>query len=204
MKTRNAVLASALALGAALFAHGCADDRASVQIQMVCFPTDDCTFSETCGAQYIGWVTLDTTQSANDVAWLFLQVENQLPDNSNANTGRLNTNDAHIDEVIVEYEGFPLPKVVIGSNFTVLAGGTSVISVEAVTATGGAALDIANFAGELLAKIRLGGYYDDGTRFETGEFPVTIRVCAGCVGATCGGLATCPPSSEGQLPITCM
>ncbi len=202
MKTSKTVLASALVLGAALLGHGCADDRATVQIQHVCSPPDTCAFDEGCDAQYISWPTLDRTASPTDTVILYLQVENQLPDNSNANTGRLNTNDAHVDEAIVEYEGVPLPKITAGMNLRVAAGSTSVVKVEVIPTAIGTAL--AAFTGELLANVRLGGYFDDGTRFETGDFAVTVRVCAGCVGLSCAGGPTCPPNSEGQLPVTCM
>jgi hypothetical protein len=201
MKTRNAVLASALAFGAALFGHGCADDRASVQIQSVCAPPDTCAFSGACEAQYISWPTLDTAASATDTVFLYLQVENQLPDNGNPDIGRLNTNDAHVDEAVIEYEGFPLPKAVVGSNFNIPASETSVVKVEVISSTAGTALGA--FTGEVVANLRLRGYYDDGTRFETGEFPITVRICSGCVGLSCAGGPSCPPNSDGQLPISC-
>ena len=136
---------------------------------------------------------------------LYLQVENQLPENGNASTGRVNTNDAHVDEAIVEYEGVAFPKVVQGMNLWVPAGGGSVVKVEVVPGTLGGTLGA--FSGNLVGNVRLGGYFDDGTRFETGDFPVTVRVCQGCLPTTqlcAAGAPTCPPNSNGQLPITCM
>jgi hypothetical protein len=53
--------------------------------------------------------------------------------------------------------------------------------------------------GEALARVRLRGYYDDGSRFETGEFTVSFFVCSGCT-ASCT-TAACP--QNGQAPVTC-
>jgi hypothetical protein len=200
MTTRLAVLAAVLALGAAVGLDGCADDRAAIQIQAVCSPPEDCTFSGSCDMQFIGYPTIDVGTTTR--LWLFLQVENQLPDNTDLDLGRLNTNDAHIDETKIEYDGAPLPPVEVGSNFNVPAGGTAVVSVDAIPAAVGGLLATYSTT-EVVARIRFGGYYDDDTRFETGEFPITIRVCSGCVGAVCGGAPTCLPSSDGQLPIAC-
>jgi len=204
MTTRLAVLASTLAVGAAVGLHGCADDRASIQIQAICAPSDDCTFSGRCDMQYIGFPTLDVATSLTGRLWLFLQVENQLPDNEDLDAGRLNTNDAHIDETTIEYDGAPFPPVAIGSNFSVQAGETAVVSVDAIPQPLDALTVLAAYEGEVVARVRFRGYYDDATRFETGEFPITIRVCNGCAPVACAGAGTCPPDSEGQLPITCI
>ncbi len=201
MTTRLAALASALALAAGT--SGCEDNRASIQIQSVCAPTDDCTFANTCDAQYISWPTLDVGASASDAVTLYLQVENQLPDNGDVANGRLNTNDAHVDEAVVEYEGAPLPKSIRGSNINIPASDSSIVKVEVVPAGSGATL-LPFAGGEIVANLRFGGYYDDGTRFETGEFPITVRICLGCLGIACGGAPTCPPNSEGQAPLTCI
>jgi hypothetical protein len=208
MKTRFATLASVLALGAAVGANGCVDNRASIQIQAICVPTDDCTFAETCDAQYIGYPTLDVGASAADRMWLVLQVENQLLDNGDPGTGKTNTNDAHVDETEIEYTGVALPTALVGSNYYVPAEGTAVISAEVIpdVLQAGAALGaIAPTAEprEIVATIRMRGYLDDGSRFETGGYPITIRVCTGCVGSVCGGGPTCPPDSDGQLPLSC-
>lgn len=198
--TRFALLAAL-----ALAATGCEDNLASIQIQAVCAPPDTCAFSGGCDQQYISWPTLDLDLSSTDALTLYLQVENQLQDNGDPDLGRVNTNDAHVDETVVEYEGVLLPKVIMGSNFLVQAGGTSVVKVTPIV--GGAAVEdaLTPFAGgEIVANLRMRGYYDDGTRFETGEFPITVRICAGCLGTGCGGAPTCPPNSEGQAPLTCM
>lgn len=193
MKTRLATIAAAL-VGAAFGAGGCiTENRASLQTQAICFPTADCTFGATCGAQYIATPTLDKGASADDTLVLFLQIANQLPNNEDRSVGRTNTNDAHIDETVIEYEGAMGGTQASGSSFRVPASGTAVVSAS-FTLTNAA-------AGEVLAHLRFRGYYDDGTRFETGDFPIAIDVCAtGCAPVACT-TAACP--AEGQRPLEC-
>ncbi len=203
MKTRALLLVlPLLAVGPA----GCVvDNRASITVQAVCAPTTDCTFTEKCDAQYIGFATIDTS-AAEPRLWLFLQVANQLPDNSDPDLRRTNTNGAHVDTVSVEYDGIGLPKQVVGVQYFVPAAGTAVISADVIPAgTGGTTLaGYATATGqEMTAKIRVGGYLDDATRFETGEFTVAVRVCNGCVTSCGAGTPVCPPGGDGQLPKAC-
>ncbi len=198
MKTRLAALAAAALLGAALGASGCTENRASVQTQSICYPTKTCEFSATCDAQFIGFPVLDKALTGGTL-WLFLQVANNTPNNANADTHRVNTNDAHIDEAVIEYEGAMGGEQRIGSNFLVPAAGTAVVSA---TFALGAALN-----GEVVAHLRFRGYFDDGTRFETGDFPITITVCASGCGLTAAA-AGCDPAktvcpNEGQAPFNC-
>jgi hypothetical protein len=204
MKPSLALLLAALVAGAA----GCQrDNDASVTTRAICMPTDDCTFADTCDAQYIGFPTLDVAVS--DSMWIFLELANQLPNNADAALGRTNTNDAQITEAEIEYERVALPSVRVGSAFLVPANGSAVISVEVIPDRLDAAAALQAFAPtaeprEMIANIRLHGEYPSGEDFETGEFPVAIRICTGCLGIQCGGAPTCPPLSEGQLPLTCM
>ncbi len=199
MKTRIAVLAAAALLGALAGPGGCAENSASVQTQMICMPTTSCEFSATCDAQYIGYPTLDKSTSGDGVLWLFLQVANNTPNNGDLGVGRTNTNDAHIDEIYVEYEGAMGGSQTFGAAFDVPAGGTAVVSAR--FALGG------SLAGEVVAHLRFRGYFDDRTRFETGDFPITIQVCAsGC--APAASQTTCDPTKpycpkDGQLPYNC-
>ena len=203
MKTRFLTLASAALLGALAGASGCTvENRASVQTQAICMPPTTCTFSETCDTQYIGYMTLDQGASPNDVLWLTLQVANNLPNNEDLSVGRVNTNDAHIDETVIEYEGAMGGEQSVGSNFIVPAAGTAVVSAKLGLA--------AAVAGEVVAHLRFRGYFDDGTRFEAGDFPITVTVCAsGCAPSEadvgCDPLkGTCPPDSGGQRPFVCV
>jgi hypothetical protein len=190
MKTRLAALASCIALGAAVGLHGCADNRASVQIQAICYPEDDCSFSSRCD-QYFGGVA----QTATGSLVLYLQVSNQLPNNESLDTGRLNTNDAHVTEISVEYEGAQANTQRGGANSYVPAGGSSIVPIGlGITA-----------AGNILAHVRMIGHYDDGTSFETGDFPIAVYAGGdACPGNPCAGATTtCPPGGAAQCPVAC-
>jgi hypothetical protein len=202
MTKRLATVVAALLLGALAGASGCVDNRASIEVQHLCLPPTSCTFDATC-AQYIGYPAFDRTTDATrpegtqGIMSVYLQVANQLPENDNSNVSRLNTNGAHIDEIAVEYEGAVSGSSVSGASNFIAATSTGTVKVPLIMS------GLATDTGEALARIRLRGYYDDGTRFETGEFPITISVCAGCQPATCGTADTCPPESEGQRPLVC-
>jgi len=206
MKTRALLLAlPVLALA------GCTrQNHASVAIQAICYPTDTCTFSSTCTNSVIGTPIVDVSANGGTTEF-FLQVANQLPDNSDKDAGRVNTNGAHVDQVSVSYDQVGLPTdSYYTSNMVIPADGTNVIAVwatrawvgnnatilqDAVAAGGGVA--------ELVAKIRLRGYYDDGSTFETGEFKMGVNVCDGCL-----NLPFCPPGKsacpfEGMEPVGC-
>jgi hypothetical protein len=206
MKTRAALL---LALPVLLLATASCrvDNRASVDVQAICFPGTDCKFGPTCDKQIIGNVTMDL--GLTPTARVFLQVSNRLVDNGDKSVGRTNTNDAHIDQVAVEYSGLPVPGVTYDvSNQWVPTGGSAVIGIDAVHATlpvysALAAAVPAGGSGVLVAKIRLKGYFSDGSRFETGEFPTAIDVCNGCLSPNRCGVGTIACPMEGMDPISC-
>src|SRR5512147_3013020 len=122
MKTRLTVACIAL-LGALAAASGCVDNRASVQVQYLCEPTPDCTFSNGCDTQYAGYVIYDPATSTAGGVVVFLNVKNQLADNSDVTLGRLNTNDAHVDETRVELEGLVSGQQTLAANAHIPAGG---------------------------------------------------------------------------------
>ena len=210
MNTRVAVALSGLAIGAVVGANGCAESKPSVQVQMICSPTDTCAFEATCGQQSLGFVTIDPATSAADNLSLYLQVANLQPNNGDIASGRVNTNDAHVDEIAMEYVGVALPSTTTGTpNYIIPASGTSIVKAEVIPDALQAGQTLAALAGtlephEIVVKVRMRGYFDDRTRFETDEFPITVRVCSGCAPAVCGTAGTCPPNSEGQRPLTCI
>jgi hypothetical protein len=189
MKTRL----SALAL--ATLALACADNGASLEPYAICAPPDDeCVFSSECDAQFIGVVALDTAVSSQ--LWLFIQVNNQLPNNADLSAGRVNTNDAFVTEYEVEYEGAGGGSSMGRLQSVVPASGSAVISVF---------LEPPAVAGVVVAKLRLKGKYTDQSEFETAEFEIPITVCQGCLGfSACPAGETltsaCPPTA-GQSPI---
>ncbi len=200
MKTRIASLLPLLALAA------CAKNNASVEIAAVCAPPKDaskCSFSSKCDMVNIGYNAIDVGVAGASL-WLFLQVNNQLPNNGNLQTGRLNTNDAWVNEYEITFDvGLsdvtgPVP----GGASMIPAGSSSVISILPIDATAASTLSTAVPAGagiNIVGHLRLKGVYADTTAFETGVFDVAIYACSSCSGTppTCAAgdyLAVCPAS----------
>lgn len=206
MKTRALLLALPLV---ALGLGGCRDNRASVSIHGICSIPATCTFSGKCEAFALDVPTIDAGTSTSGRLLLPLEVANQLADNSSTDTFKTNTNDAHVDEVLIDYQGITLPRQVIGTQALIPTAGTAVLAVEVIPAALNALTVLGAYAPtatprEMTAVVKLGGYWDDGSRWETGEFPIAVRVCTGCVASCTTPTATCPPDSNGQLPIACL
>jgi hypothetical protein len=208
MKTRLATFAVALLAVAA-----CADNNASVRLSAICAPTEACSFTGTCEAQTLQPVAIDVTDVPRLL--LFVQVDNQLPNNANADARRTNTNDAFVQEYEVEYPGTGLPTArgpIVGSAH-VPAAGSAVIALPVVD---DATRNILNGPSGLgsnatvdgVAEVKLHGVYADTTRFTTGVFTVNVRACKGpaCLIDLCVAgetfVATCPPDAAGQRPAS--
>src|SRR5512143_3859921 len=90
---------------AAAAAAGCTVTAPSVAFTAVCAMPDagTCAFAATCGAQYIGETVMDVSVTSQ----LFLGVEahNQAADNSDPDSGRINTHDAYVQELDISYAG---------------------------------------------------------------------------------------------------
>ncbi len=191
MKTRVTALACAAALGVLAAASACTTNRASVQVQSICYPSQSCRFLSLCD-QYFGG-TAGIAPPGTLV--LYVQVENQLPNNENLDTGRLNTNDAHVTELHIEYEGAQTNTTDVGANSWIPAGGSTIVP-----------LGLYIFGtGEILARVRLRGHLDDGSSFETGEFPISIASGpAACPPSSCASATdVCPPGGAAQCPVAC-
>ncbi len=103
-------------LAAAVLALGlsaCAAEFNGVGIYAICAPPDpdttsgSCLYPATCDATFAGTPVLDVTTAQLDFRLPF-QIDNQLPDNSNAADGRINTNDAFIESFEMTYAGATL------------------------------------------------------------------------------------------------
>lgn len=193
MKTRTIA-----ALGLALALAACGAPNSSVQWGGICAPTDDCTFTEVCDAQYIGNVAIDLAVSQS--LWLFVQLDNARVDNTDASTGHVNNAHAFVQEFEFEFgDGGPTATSPVTSSM-VPAAGTAVISMQ-VPFTG-----IAAAPGTVIGVLaRARGVFGDGTKFETGDlqFPVTVTTVPVpadyCTGTTVPTFV-CP--TVGQMPIT--
>jgi hypothetical protein len=189
----------AFALIASTFAAlsaGCAPDRMSLEVKSFCSPTANCTFGATCTSQYLGTYAVDEAAGL----WLFMEMANQLSDNSDLGAKRVNTNDAHVTGATISFTGARGGSVTLPSvaNQAVPAGGSAVIGIK---------IPPGGVPGIVTAQIRLTGYYDNGREFETGDIPLNYEIVgAGGLG-TCTTTQACPPgdgtTSILQTPSTC-
>jgi hypothetical protein len=203
MKIRAlAVLVPLLALSACT-----EDNNVSIQVARLCAPPDDgCSFQSTCDAQYIGVNVLDL--SVTDAFWSFIEVHNQIENNEDVSAGRPNTHDAHVEEYEVEYSvtgGTALPsvrrRIEAGPTF-IEAEGSAVVSVFPIPPEIAALLVPGS---QVVARVRLHGFLDDQSDWETAEFPIPIETCSGCLGVpVCAGtLSACPQLGQSPASITC-
>lgn len=187
-----------VAVGLTLALGACSAPNTSVQWGPICVPTDDCTFAETCDAQWIGDVVLDPGTSTS--LWLIVQVANTRTDNTDASTGHVKTTDAYIQEFDFEFEGSSRTATTLVSSYLVPGAGTSVVSVQIPFPLGSV-----SYGTVVTALVRAKGVFADGSKFETGELrvPVTVAVVAApasfCAPTTPTPTVVCP--AAGQLPV---
>lgn len=170
-------LALAVVAAAPLAACTGVNESSSVAISAVCALTEECTFTAECSAQYIGDYVFD--RSVANQFWVPVQINNRLANNADETSGRVNTNDAHITSFEVSYVNFGLASATKAVNYTVPAGGAATVGLyivppqaAAVTGTG---------TQESLARVVAKGYFENGSSFETGEFPIAFTTCSGCL-----------------------
>lgn len=185
-----------LALGLLLGAAGCVDDRASLEIYGICAMTDDCTFGDTCDAYHMGTVDFATGGSMLQLA---IELRNQLPNNADVASGRVNSNDAHVDGGSVEFKVDGTVVTTWGfltGNSVIPAGGSSLVWTYLAPATlpGGVVYT---------AELTLTGYYDNGNDFETGPYPIGLRVFASGTTFCPAGTADVCPGTGDQNVATC-
>ena len=108
-----------------------------------------------------------------------------------------------MDEVAVEYTGAFSGRVVLEANGSIPAGSTKLIIADIIPTVPAAAIAApgTGVRKQIVASVRLRGYYDDGSRFETDEFPIAITVCGNCTPVCASGLYCL---GAGQWPTACM
>ncbi len=121
-------------------------NHGSVQISELCAnptPTDQgCVFSAgTCSqVNADGFLGADLALTGDTLEYP-LQIDNQRPDNSDATTGRTNTNNAFVERFDMRYEG---PGVNLSASFsqsaTVPAAGSTVVVAAIIPSSAGASL----------------------------------------------------------------
>lgn len=199
------ILLLVLALGSA----SCEIKAAPVQFFAICAPTTNCEFEANCSLQWIGDYRLDlaTLPAASQDYTLYVEIHNQAAKNDDLASGQVNTRDAFVQEIVVEYEGVPLPRTVTRLQQSVPAEGTAVIGFQAVDSAGvstlGGIVTGAVTQAQVVAKIKGRGIFGDGSSFETLPYEVPFKVCRFCAGGCPAvGQLGCP--HLGQTPYACI
>ena len=209
MKTRTIPVLAALLCS-------CVDNRASVAVVAMCAPPESCTTPSTgatCAAIQ-GLAQPDhflmAAGSANGLEQTF-ELDNQMPDNTNADSGGVNTNDFIVDSVQLSYSAYGItipPATVHVTPFTVPAAGSQIGSLTLIpedTALPRASYIISamNAAGlettPVLVHLKVSGLMRDSSRIDLGAFDVSLNlvnldVCDVTTQCDCGGkiLTFCP------------
>lgn len=212
MSTRIALFAIAFAAVAA----GCtAEDRASLEWGPICFPED----AEACGtsgecekvlASTRPFVYTNATDAFSAVVFnnqldLFVQFNNQLPNNADETAGRVNTNDAVIEEYRLDFSvpGLSIPSASYPAYAVIPAASSQTPIVPVIPAATlqiieGLIATTAVVTVDIVARGRL----MDGTEFEAGPQQFAVDVIDGTAarpGCSTAGevvVAVCP--HEGQ------
>lgn len=183
MKTR---ILSLLPLAAALC--GCLhENEASVQFYAVCYPptptATGCSYPDKCDQVALGTFWADTAVVREAVAPI--EIRNQLPDNRDLSSGRLNTNVAYIQQFRMEFvlpgSGATLPEEWVDANVTVPTNGSTVGLVPILPPN--IMTILAGTTGHLMVNVRAVGRFADERYFVTGPFKVPVDICTGCSGA---------------------
>jgi hypothetical protein len=183
---------------ALLFGLGCgADNRSSVVLVDVCAPpapdtkAGACIYPAKCDLFLVGLPEIDVAVAPT--LELPVQMNNQLASNADTSVGRVNTNDAFIEEYRIRYEGLALTAVRVPASDTVLAGGTIAPAITVMPiSTVGELKKLVGGGGSItvIADVHAVGRYGDERTFETGELRIPVSVCSGCL-----TLGSCPPGT---------
>jgi Na+(H+)/acetate symporter ActP len=210
-------------LALAVAASGCVDNNASVEMFGICAPPTDaqtCTVTAgACGTYLAGrpYVYTTTGGAANQLE-LFMQVNDEMPQDTNVDAGHTNSKDAFITEFDISFTSPDLsgiPSVVYpASSVPVAAGGSSSMVVALVPANALAAISsLMKGAGltqaVVVSNIVMKGHFNDGQSFKSGTYSAAVDVVdanfipQGC--ATAGDVAFyCPNPAGGQTDsFTC-
>ncbi len=198
---------------AAAAAAGCTVTAPTVSFSAICSMPDatTCAFGGTCDAQILLPAEIDL--SITNELFLGIEAHNQALDNSDPNTGRVNTHDAYVQEIDISYAGgaLAIPSVTARMQQRVPANGTAVLGIVPIPA--GAGLTAASLGAgtstQVIATVTGKGIFADGSSFETPEFEIPIIVCNGCLGAIppCADptqtLLVCPQDGQQPVSFTC-
>jgi hypothetical protein len=205
-----------------LAAAACAPkNNIAIEIFETCYPptpdttTGACLWPAACTAEALGGYFIDI--GGTDNLFLGVQVNNNLADNSDPNTGKLNTNDAFVDTFTVTYDGVDIPAITgpVQIQNTVPTSGNTVVGVNLLQLdTAGVAAIVAALAAKgtttvhVVAHMKLHGVFQDQSKFDTGERVYGVDICDGCMTAfTCVAPklpAVCPHDFQGPAVGVCI
>ncbi len=202
--------ALALLALAALLAS-CVQGHVPVEMTKICThpppnsSTGGCEYPASCDLEQLGrqYVYLDAPWTYGGAAlWVPIEFVNHLPDNADPSAGRVNTNDAFIDEFRLSYEsgsGAALPDTVFPLAGFVPTNGTTVMLVPAIPLNPtGLVLQTQPAADGALfiVKVRAAGHYADDSKFVTGDFRIPVDVHL-------TGFVADPTCAVGSFPAVC-
>ena len=178
MKTRIPPL---LALAALL---GCIqENHASPELMGICAnPAPEaggCSYAATC-EQYALFTYFYDPTAAPDLL-VPIEIRNQLADNSDPTSGRVNTNDAVIQQFNFEYLiGSNTPVLTASENVSVVlpAATTKTALVPVIPASLNATMSALPPGTQFVVNVRAAGRYTDERYFETGPFRVPAGLAA--------------------------
>ena len=200
MKTRIPPL---LALATALF--GCvAENHASPEFMGICTnPAPDasgCLYSPTCDSYALFTYVYDP--AAIPDLLVPIEMRNQLADNSDPTSGRVNTNDAVIQQFNFEYLiGSNTPVLTASENVSVVlpAATTKTALVPVIPASLNATMSALPAGTQFVVNVRAAGRYADERYFETGPFRVPAGLLTYSPPLTCtlpDQLEACPQKGQ--------
>ncbi|ACG71919.1 conserved hypothetical protein [Anaeromyxobacter sp. K] len=204
MKTRLATLLLATAALACTV-----DNNASIQVVALCAPPEEtCATDGGCGA-YLASQPFVYLEGGTNFLELFVEMTNQLADNSDPSAGRLNTNDAYLEKYRLSYRSafFSYSNYDFPASGILRAESTSAPVVrlipEAISAPMSAAMTNAGVTTGLVeVELTVTGHYASGDSFEVGgvTFPVDVHNDAfpgyACPNATDTITYVCPNTAQ--------
>ena len=167
-----------------------------------CIVSGDATVKESAGAMDLALRTAAGTVPGFQQGFV---VRNNLPDNTNESSSRLNSNNFTIDKVVVGFSAIDEATATAVSGFQtevpmvlkIETGGTQGVNVPLIPsniATGLEAIIPAGTSQTLIANFRLEGRTGGQIRISTGEVSFPVQVCNGCLVDTCGPECLCSHS----------
>jgi hypothetical protein len=206
---KHLTLSAAAAL--VLLVGGCRKNEVSIEMFGLCSMPDNCTFGGTCGSLVIDTPLIDVTGAAadGDAMWLAVEVHNQLDNNADPESGRVNTHDAMFESYSLSFSGprpsampatlSDIPATAGHASQVIPANGTAVIGFEPVplslieSLAAGTTPAGPNYD-EVTVSVTFKGKVKDGSHWET-SLDVPVRICHDCVSAVCSDATQVPISA---------